>query len=73
MFNDSDTFMSLSALASRISLPRSYLKTLADKRAIPFLDVNGHRRFNAEAVDIALANLAAGEKENVKGANDARN
>lgn len=58
MLNDTNTFISLSALAMRVGLPRSYLKTLVDKRAIPSLDVNGHRRFNAEAVDIALAKLA---------------
>ncbi len=59
MFDDESTFISLSALANRFGLPRSYLKRLADAKKIPSLNVNGRRRFNAASVEKALADLAA--------------
>lgn len=59
MFDDANTFISLSALANRFGLPRNFLKQLADRGAIPSLDVNGRRRFNAASVEKALAELAA--------------
>ena len=61
MFDDNNTFISLNVLANRVGLPRDYLKNLADKGAIPSLEVQGRRRFNGPAVDAALAKLAGGK------------
>ncbi len=38
-----------------------YLRELAEKRTIPVLDVNGRLRFNLEAVQNALDEIAAQE------------
>jgi len=59
LIDDKNTFVSLNALANYFNLPNSYLKELADKSLIPFLNVNNHRRFNPAAVKEALADLAA--------------
>jgi hypothetical protein len=66
MFNDK--FISLTRLAGHFDLPTAYLKRLADKGSLPFLVVNGHRRFNPLAVEKALSELAkkAGEKTTSK-------
>ena len=60
MFENESSFISLSALSGRLSLPESFLKNLADEGKIPFLTVNGRRRFNPRAVDKALSLLAGG-------------
>ena len=59
LIDDKNTFVSLNALANYFNLPNNYLKKLADKSLIPFLDVNGHRKFNPLSVEKALADLAA--------------
>ncbi len=51
-------YMSLESLAIELSLPKTYLRQLIEKRAIPALDVNGRLRFNPAAVQRALDNLA---------------
>jgi hypothetical protein len=56
---DKNTFVSLNALANHFNLPDSYLKQLANRSLIPFLKVNGRLRFNFEAVQQALSELAA--------------
>jgi len=56
---DKNTFVSLNALANHFNLPDSYLKQLANRSLIPFLKVNGRLRFNFEAVEKALADIAA--------------
>jgi hypothetical protein len=56
---DKNTFVSLNALANHFNLPDEYLKQLANKSLIPFLNVNGRLKFNLEAVSQALADLAA--------------
>jgi hypothetical protein len=53
------TYVSLDALAVELCLPKTYLKSLANKGDIPKLDVNGRLRFNPEAVQKALDNIAA--------------
>jgi hypothetical protein len=59
MFVDNEnTFISLNRLARHFGLPKDYLRELADKSLIPFLNVNGHRRFNPSAVQVALDRLA---------------
>lgn len=60
-FNDnmSKKYISIKTTAKILNLPVSYLKVLADNKAIPFLVVNGRLRFNLEAVEAALNELAA--------------
>ena len=58
MQNASYTYLSLEALAAELCLPKRYLKSLAEKRSIPALDVNGRLRFNPETVQKALDNIA---------------
>lgn len=58
MFEDTNTFVALSKLATWFDLPKHYLKELADKGLIPCLNVNGRRKFNPAAVEAALDRLA---------------
>lgn len=62
MFDDQVTYIPLGALATRLGLPQSYLKTLADKRAIPSLNVKGRLRFNPLQVQEALDRVAAEQR-----------
>lgn len=55
-YNES-RFVSLDKLMRHFGLPKDYLSELADKNLIPFLTVNGHRRFNPIAVEKALERL----------------
>lgn len=59
MKNAKYTYVSLEALAVELGLPKLYLKQLAVKGSIPFLNVNGRLRFNPVAVQQALDKLAA--------------
>jgi len=61
---DKNTFVTLDALANIFSLPKEYLKKLAEDNLIPSLNVNGRLRFNTEAVQKALDCLAANGGEN---------
>ena len=51
-------YLSLNALAMVLGLPRTYLRDLAEARRIPYLDVNGRKRFDEEQVRQALAKLS---------------
>jgi len=51
----------LNTTARILGLPMPYLRELAEKRTIPVLDVNGRLRFNLEAVQNALDEIAAQE------------
>ncbi len=53
------TYFSLEALASRLQLPKAYLRRLAKENRIPSLSVSGRLRFNPVAVQAALDRLAA--------------
>ncbi len=64
---DKNTFVTLDALANHFNLPNSYLKKLAAKNIIPSLNVNGRLRFNSEAVQSALNQIAAKEVNNGEG------
>ncbi|MFX0194592.1 MAG: hypothetical protein ACFFCW_00595 [Candidatus Hodarchaeota archaeon] len=52
-------YISLSRLASHLGLPANYLRELSNKYLIPRLNVKGRLRFNPEAVQKALDDLAA--------------
>jgi len=68
MFVDNEnTFISLNRLARHFGLPKDYLRELADKSLIPFLNVKGHRRFNPSAVQAALDSLAREKVEETNG------
>lgn len=54
-----NNFVSLEALAAELSLPKAYLKQLAIKDLIPYLNVNRRLRFDIMAVRQALADIAA--------------
>jgi hypothetical protein len=56
MFDDS--YIPLESLVTRLSLPKKYLKRLAEAGDIPCLNVNGHYRFNEQDVRHALTALA---------------
>jgi hypothetical protein len=59
MFVDNEnTFVSLDRLSRYFDLPKDYLRELADKNLIPFLNVKGYRRFNPITVEKALSKLA---------------
>jgi excisionase family DNA binding protein len=58
-------FISLEALAVTLGLPQSYLRGLATQDRIPFLNVNGRMRFNAEEVQKALVNLTHKERSKI--------
>ena len=53
-----ESYLSLEALAAIIALPQKYLRDLAQRGQIPFLDVNGRKRFCESHVRYALAELA---------------
>ena len=53
-------YISLDVLAGTLSLPKPYLKKLADDGKIPFLNVSGRRRFNTKSVRAALQKLEKG-------------
>lgn len=59
MNNGKYNYMSLESLAVQMSLPKTFLRQLAEKKAIPALDVNGRLRFNPGAVQKALDQIAA--------------
>lgn len=52
-------YITLKGLSLTIGLPKTYLRKLAEKREIPCLDVGGRLKFNLEAVQRALSELAA--------------
>jgi hypothetical protein len=52
-------YIPLNATAKVLGLPSTYIKELAGNGDIPKLDVNGRLRFNPEAVQKALDNIAA--------------
>jgi len=52
-------YISLEILAAKLRLPQSYLRNLVENSQIPALKVNGRLRFNFEAVEKALADIAA--------------
>jgi hypothetical protein len=56
MFDES-IFISLDKLSRHLGLPKCYLKSLADKGLMPFLEVNGHRRFDLAVAKEALKQL----------------
>jgi excisionase family DNA binding protein len=58
-------YISLDVLASRLALPRTYLRDLVATKDIPFLNVRGRKRFDEQQVREALRTLAA-RKESVR-------
>ena len=50
-------YLSLEALAATLGLPQGYLRNLASEGQIPFLDVNGRKRFYEEDVRDALKKM----------------
>jgi excisionase family DNA binding protein len=52
-------YITVSQLARKSNLPKAYLKRLAKANKIPSLNINGRLRFNSEAVQQALDELAA--------------
>lgn len=47
-------FLPLDALAATLGLPRTWVKNQADAGAIPSLELNGRRVFDAELVRASL-------------------
>ena len=56
-------YLSLEALSAMFGLPQTYLKRLADNKAIPFLDVGGRRKFNVEQVAAVLKEFSSSQKK----------
>jgi len=56
MFHDG--YITLDGLSTRLNLPGSYLRNLAEGNRIPFLLVKGRMRFHEDQVREALGNLA---------------
>jgi len=54
------SYLPLEPMASRIGVPKSYLRQLAERRQVPFLDVNGRKLFYPPAVVDALNRLSQG-------------
>lgn len=54
--NDNE-YISLEALAGRLNLSRSYVRKQAKSGAIPYLNVNGRKRFREKSVRAALDKL----------------
>lgn len=54
----STQYLSLEALAAELYLPKTFLRRLVDKDEIPYLDVGGRKRFNADSVHEALTEIA---------------
>ncbi len=52
-------FISLQRLSAETKLPKNYLLELVQKNKIPALNIGSRLRFNPEAVEKALADLAA--------------
>ena len=52
-------YIPLSITAKTLGLPTTYLEELAKQHKIPALNVNGRLRFNPEAVQQVLDELAA--------------
>ena len=52
-------YLTLEALATILALPRTYLRDLANQGQIPYLDVNGRKRFIESEVRGVLAKRAA--------------
>ena len=59
----SSCFLPLDVLATDLGLSRQYLRRLAREGEIPYLDVNGRKRFDPEQVRIALRDFAAKQKQ----------
>ncbi|HUT30840.1 MAG TPA: hypothetical protein VMX13_13695 [Sedimentisphaerales bacterium] len=62
-----DVYIPLDSLATRLGLPKKYLKQLAEAGDIPCLDVNGRSRFNEAEVRVALSSLAQEPKHDLEG------
>ena len=60
-------YISLEALAATFRLPQNYLRELAKANKIPSLSINGRLRFNPEAVQSALDQIATKEADNGEG------
>ena len=58
MDNESKGYLPLEALAANLGLSQSYLRGLAKRRLIPYLDVNGRLRFDEAQVRAALIDIA---------------
>ena len=56
MFDDG--YITLDSLATRLNLPRVYLRGLAERGNIPFLSVRGRKRFNEGAVRATLKEMS---------------
>ena len=48
----------MEVLALRLNLPRTFIQQAAEARTIPYLDVNGRKRFSEASVRDALERLA---------------
>jgi len=60
-------YLSLEALAATLGLPQKYIKNLAQQGQIPFLNVNGRKRFCEPEVRDALSELSKGKNEEACG------
>ena len=56
---DTQAYIPLDALATRLGLPRTYLRNLAKEKLIPCLNVNGRLRFDEGSVREALRCMAS--------------
>ena len=54
-----EIYIPLNKLSSRLGLPETYLKDLADRKVIPSLNVRGRLRFNPLQVQDALDGIAS--------------
>ena len=61
-------YVSLDELATRLRLPRSYLREQAKRGAIPHLCIGGRLRFEQTAVCDALRQQAARPQREAEGA-----
>ena len=52
------SWLPLEPMASRIGVPKAYLRRLAETKQVPFLNVNGRKLFYPPAVVEALNKLA---------------
>ncbi len=60
-------YIAIDRLSKSLGLPSGFLKGLANKGSIPYLDVNGRKRFNERNVRDALSAM---EKESDKSHTD---
>ncbi len=51
-------YLALDAMATRLALPKTYLRRLAKDGILPHLNINGRLRFDETAVREALRDLA---------------